>query len=100
MLLIKFYNSFCSFHKLYILKIGMQLEHEEINWNSARAEPENREQFHNFTTPVKFHRAAKFLTLFLTFCLFFFVFFPNYPYVIVYCFCQFGNLYCLVVYNV
>ena len=31
MLLIKFYSSFCSFHRLYILKIGMQLEHEEIN---------------------------------------------------------------------
>ena len=33
MLLIKFYSSFCSIHRLYILKIGIHLEHEEINWN-------------------------------------------------------------------
>ena len=34
MLLIKFYGNLCSFHRLYILKIGIQLKHEEINWNS------------------------------------------------------------------
>ena len=31
MLLIKFYEKFYSFHKLYILKIGIQLKHED-NW--------------------------------------------------------------------
>ena len=58
MLLIKFYGNFCSFHRIYILKIGIQLEHEEINWNlelqNPKAEPEaeNRElqkAFANFT---------------------------------------------------
>ena len=34
MLLINFYSSLCSFQRLYILKIRIQLDHEEINWNS------------------------------------------------------------------
>ena len=34
MLMIKFDGNFCSFHRLYILKIGIQLKHEEIKWNS------------------------------------------------------------------
>ena len=49
MLMIIFYSSFCSFHMLYILKIGIHLDHEEINWNlelqnQRTAEVENREQ--------------------------------------------------------
>ena len=52
MLLIKFYSSFCSFHKLYILKMGMQLEHEKINWNSElqnqKVEPQKQKTKNNF----------------------------------------------------
>ena len=33
MLLIKFCGKFCCFHRLYILKLGIQHKHEEINWN-------------------------------------------------------------------
>ena len=96
MFLITFYNSFCSFHKLYILKIGMQLEPEEINWNSElQNKKANRKQrtisqgLRNFAVqnfPTKFCRLAIYL-LFLSFC----DFFPNYPHVIVF------SLYILVI---
>ena len=85
MLMIKFYGNFCSFHRLYILKIEIQLKNEEINWNSelqnSKAEPEveNKElekalansqglrkfaapakfaRLRIFAAPAKFHRAA------------------------------------------
>ena len=46
MLLIKFCVKFCCFLRLYILKLGIQHKHEEINWNSElqrikRAETES-----------------------------------------------------------
>ena len=98
MLMIKFYSSFCSFHRLYILKIGIQLKHEEINWNSVlqnqksegRTKSKNKESAEISCPKLPMNLPA---TLFFLFCLSFF-FFPNYPYVIVSCFCQFGNLYC------
>ena len=72
MLLIKFYGNFCSFHRLYILKIRIHLKHEKINWNSelqnlkVESKAENRElqkALANFArifpAPAKFHKAAK-----------------------------------------
>ena len=62
MLVIKFYGNFCSFHRLYILKIGIQLKHEEIHWNSKlqnqKAEPQKQKKENNFARVAKFRRAA------------------------------------------
>ena len=78
MFMIKFYGNFCSFHRLYILKIGIHLKHEEINWNSElqnqKAEPEAKTEnsikpllisqgLQNFTRVVKFRGATNFLSL-------------------------------------
>ena len=57
MLMIKFYGNFCSFHMLYILKIGIQLKHVEINWNSELKEAKNKElqkALSNFARVAKF----------------------------------------------
>ena len=48
--MIKFCGKFCCFHKLYILKLGIQHKHEEINGNSElqcrkRAEVESLTNF-------------------------------------------------------
>ena len=78
MLMIKFYGNFCSFHRLYILKIEIQLKNEEINWNSelqnSKAEPEveNKElekALANFSrvakifSPCKIRKASNFRSL-------------------------------------
>ena len=87
MLMIKFYSNFCRFHRLYVLKMGIQLEHEKINWNAElwnqKAEREaNKEEAIN---PCQFRKAANFHSLrtlqpyFLTFFVSLFDFFPNYP---------------------
>ena len=72
MLLSKFCGKFCCFHRLYILKLGIQHKHEEINWNSElqrikRAETEsssrnlaNFKRVANILQPLqKFTGAAK-----------------------------------------
>ena len=55
-------GKFCCFHMLYILKLGIQHKHEEINWNSElqcrkRAEAES---LANFAKVVNFRKAANF----------------------------------------
>ena len=62
MLLIKFRDKFCCFHRIYILKLGIQHKHEEINWNSKlqcikRAEVES---LANFTRVAKFCNPCEF----------------------------------------
>ena len=68
MLLIKF--NFCSLNRLYILKIGIQLKNEEINWNSelqnpkAKPEAQNRElqkALANFARVAKFRSPCEIL---------------------------------------
>ena len=78
----------------------MQLEHEEINWNSKlqnqKAELQKQKtenNFARFATHEKFHKAVKF-PFFVYFCLSFCDLFPNYPYVIVF------SLYILVIFIV
>ena len=63
MLLIKFYGKFFCFHRLYILKLGIQHKHEEINWNSElrcrkRAEAKS---LANFTRVAKFRKPSEIL---------------------------------------
>ena len=60
---------FLYFYRLYILEIGVQLEHKETSWNS---EPKNKKKAKQkseeaaedpgsqFATPPKFRRSAKF----------------------------------------
>ena len=68
-ILIKFYGKFCCFQRLYILKIGIQPEHEEANSNpelqSIKGLKQNQKKevvatlpilrgLRNFTTPANF----------------------------------------------
>ena len=70
MLLIKFCGKFYCFHRLYILKLGIQHKHEEINWNSQlqcrkRAEAESSSSnLANFARLQKFHNLCELSSLF------------------------------------
>ena len=124
MLLIKFYANFCSFQRLYILKIGIQLKHEEsIGTQSCRTRRQNQQQKTencikplpiSLATPAKFlrvaefRRAANFRTaklpvnlpaILFYFFVFLFYFFPNSPHVIVFSLYNFVICIVLVVYN-
>ena len=91
MLLIKFCGKFCYFQRLYVLKIGIQLKHEEISSNSELQSI--RRQKHNtmqcnlakFATLAKLSVAFDFVSSFL--------FLPNFSTCNSVIFVSFGNLY-------
>ena len=61
MLLLKFCGKFWCFHGLYILKLGIQHKHEEINWNSDLQfrKREEAESLANFARVVKLRNPSE-----------------------------------------